>query len=196
MLISENIQIDVDAVLHEIYERQGLPWNSGRINDYNSFDALNKLFAVINSGIPKEDFMYSGDLFRIHTAYHMLSEQINPSKERLIGKVCDDDSCAVLPLTHFTERVVAFSKSPDFTRSVFYKVHPSQQAVIFHVDSGALYGIDVNAFYHRFGGSNDRFADEKEVLFPLTKETLIKEYHCTPRQFKQYMRRYTQKGGN
>ena len=163
-------------VLHEMYERQGLPWNNGRINDYHQFPALNKLFGIINSGIPKEDFMFQGDLYRIHTSYGTLSEYIDPSKERLIGKVYENKR--------------AFSKSYDFTRSVFYKVPASSQAVIFHVNTGSLFGIDVNQFYKRYGLSNARIEDEMEILFPLTKETLVKEYWCTPNQFKHYMRNH------
>jgi len=190
MLVSDNIPLDVELVLHEMCERQGLPWNNGRINDYHQFPALNKLFGIINSGIPKEDFMFQGDLYRIHTSYGTLSEYIDPSKERLIGKVYEDDSCSVLPITEFSDDVVAFSKSYDFTRSVFYKVPASRQAVIFHVNTGSLFGIDVNQFYKRYGLSNARMEDEMEILFPLTQETLVKEYWCTPKQFKHYMRNH------
>ena len=189
MLISENIPLDVEPVLREMYERQGLPWNNGRINDYRQFDALNKLFGIINSGIPKEDFMFQGDLYRIHTAYGTSYECIDSSKERLIGKVYDDDSCLVLPLTQFSKEVVAFSKKPDFTRPVFYKIYPSEKAVIFHANTGSLFGIDVNQFYKRYGLSNERMKDEMEVLFPLIQETLVKEYWCTPNRFKYYMRK-------
>ena len=189
MLVSDNIPLDVELVLHEMYERQGLPWNNGRINDYHQFPALNKLFEVINSGISKEDFMFRGDLYRIHTPYDTLSEYIDPSKERLIGKICEDGSCMVLPITQFSGEVVAFSKSPDFTRKVFYKVPASRPAVILHVNTGTLFGIDVNQFYKRYGLSNERMEGEMEVLFPLTQQTLIKEYWCTPNKFKYYMRK-------
>lgn len=188
MLISENIQLDAEEVLREMLQRQNLPWNNGRIGDYCRFHALSKLFTVINSGIPKEDFMYQGDLYRIHTSYGTLSENIDPARERLVGKVYEDDSCSVLPITEFSEGVVAFTKNPDFTRNVFYKVYPSQPAVLLHVNTGFMYGIDVNAFYHRFGLENKRFEDEMEVLFPITKDTLVREYWCTPNQFKYYMR--------
>ena len=134
--------------------------------------------------------MFLGDLYRIHTSYGTLSEYIDPSKERLIGKVYEDDSCSVLSITEFSDDVVAFSKSYDFTRSVFYKVPASRQAVIFHVNTGSLFGIDVNQFYKRYGLSNARIEDEMEILFPLTKETLVKEYWCTPNQFKHYMRNH------
>lgn len=189
MLISENIPLDVEMVLQELYDRQSSPWNNGRINDYHQFDSLNKLFEIINSGIPKESFMFQGDLYRIHTSYVTFSEYIDPVKERLIGKICEDDSCSVLPITQFSKEVVAFSKSPDFTRKVFYKVPATRQAIILHVNTGKLFGIDVNQFYKRYGLSNERMEDEMEVLFPLTQQTLVKEYRCTPNRFKYYMRK-------
>ena len=179
----------IEAVIREIFTRQNLPWNSGRINQYQQFNAINKLFAIINSGISKEDFMFCGDLYRIHTPYVTLSKNINPEKERRVSKIYDDDSCSAVPITEFSEKVVAFSKSPDFTRSVFYKVNPTQQSVLLHVNTGSMYGIDVNAFYRRYWISEERFEGEMEVLFPLTRETLVKEYWCTPNQFKYYMRK-------
>ena len=141
MLISGNIPVDVEAVIGEMSARQNMPWNSGKINQYNRFETLNTLFAIINSGIPREDFMFRGDLYRIHTPYVMLSENIDPKKERLIGEICDDDSCSVVPITEFTKNVVAFSKSPDFTRRAFYKVDPSAQSVLLHVNTGSMYGL-------------------------------------------------------
>ncbi len=188
MIISNNIPLDVGAVINEMIKRQNLPWNNGRINDDYKFELLNKLFAIINSGIPKEEFMFRGDLFRIHSAYTTCTEFFNPAKEIRNSKICSDSSFSALPITEFSNNVVAFSKSPDFSRSVFYKVCPSLRAVLLRVNTGFLYGIDVNAFYHQFGVSNDRFEDEKEVLFPLTKDNLVKEYCCTPNQFKYYMR--------
>ena len=188
MLISENIPLDVETVLWEMHERQGLPWNNGRINDYCQFRALNELFEIINSGIPKEDFMFQGALFRIHTPYITFSEDIDPLRERLISKIYEDDSCFVLPITEYSEGVVAFSKSSDFTKPVFYKVNPSEKAVFLYVNTGSLFGIDVNQFYHRYAVPNDRFKEEMEVLFPLAQGTLVKEYWCTPNKFKYYMR--------
>lgn len=196
MQISKNIPIEVSDVLAELYRRQGLPWNNGRINDYSQFPSLNKLFEYINSGIQKEDFMYQGDLYRIHTPYCTLSKQIDLRKERLIGEVYEDDSCSVLPITEYTKEVVAFSKSPDFTRPIFYKVAPSEKAVFLHVNTGSFFGIDINRFYNRFGESNERLESEMEVLFPLTKETLVKEYWCTPNRFKYYMRKACALKGN
>lgn len=184
MLISKNIPIEAETVLKELAERRNLPWNHGRINDYQSFEALNKLFEIINSDIPRENFMYKGDLYRIHTAYSSYSEDVDSEKERIIGEVCDDGSCSVLPVTEFTNTVVAFSKSPDFTRNVFYKVSPSHEAVIIHSNTGTLFGIDVNKLFQRFGCRNIRLEEEMEVLFPITEETIVKEYCCTPLEFK------------
>ena len=188
MFISKNIHLDAEAVLEEMSERQGLPWNNGRINDYNHFYCLNELFKIINSGIPKEDFMYRGDLYRIHTPHSTLIEDVDTRKERIIGKIYDDGSCSVLPSTEYTENVVAFSKSPDFTKPVYYKVGAARKAIIIHSNTGTQFGIDVNAFYSRFGFQNDRFEEEMEVLFPITVETVMKEYVCTPNRFKYYMR--------
>ena len=118
----------------------------------------------------------------------MSIECLDASRERLIDKVCDDGSCSVLPYTNYSDEVVSFSKSPDFLRDVYYKVSASRQAVMFHVNTGHMYGIDVNALYERFGFKKNRYYEELEVLFPLTIESLVKEYWCTPRQFRYYMR--------
>ena len=44
MLISKEIPLEVNDVIQAIYERQNLPWNNGRINDYSNFAILQKLF--------------------------------------------------------------------------------------------------------------------------------------------------------
>lgn len=188
MLISENIPLDVGEVLCEMEQWQFMPWGSGRIDNRYAFPVLNRLFAAINSGIPKEDFMYQGDLYQICTPYLIDYESIDSTRERLVGRVNEDGGCWVLPITTFSEKVDAFSKSPDFTRDIFYKVYPSQQATFLHVNTGSMYGIDINAFYHRFGLENKRFEEEMEVLFPIAKDKLVKEYCCTPNQFRYYMR--------
>lgn len=95
-----------------------------------------------------------------------------------------------LPYTNYSDEVVSYSKSPDFTRDVYYKVYGSRQAVIIHVNTGHMYGIDVNAFYKRLGLKGNRYTEEQEVLFPITMDTLVKEYWCTPKQFRYYMRKY------
>lgn len=187
MIISEQIPLSVEDVISEIEFRQGLPWNDGRINDHYDFKTLNELFRIINSGIQKEDFMYQGDLYRIHTEYIMYIGYFDSSRERIIGTVGEDEHCFVLPYTQCTNEVVAYSKSPDFMKGVFYKVAPTIQAVILHANTGKNYGIDVNALYKRYGYKSSRYAEEQEVLFPITKDTLIKEYWCTPRQLKYYM---------
>lgn len=191
MNISPNIPLDANAVLIEIAKRQGAPWNNGRINDHHQFPNLQKLMEIINSGIPKEDFFYQGDLFRLHTSHGSLEEWVNPEKEQIIGKVCSDGSCSVLPFTEYSDKVVAFSKSCDFTnRKVFYKVCGSESAILIHLNTGCYYGIDVNCLQQRFDIST-RYAGEQEVLFPLFEECVIKEYHGTPNKFKYYLRKFS-----
>ena len=183
-MVSKNIPLDAELVIQEIHKRQDLPWNNGRINNYNEFPLLNNLFKIINSGIAEEDFMYKGDLFRIHTAYESYIDVIDQSNERVLGKIYEDGSCFVLPFTSYSNDVVAFSKDPDFTRKVFYKVSSKRQAVIIHLNTLDLYGIDINALYHRFGYSNLRLEDEKEVLFPLIIERVPSIVAVIPRTAK------------
>ena len=60
----------------------------------------------------------------------------------------------------------------------------------FGIDSGSIYyGIDVNCLQRRFGYLT-RYAGEQEVLFPLDKELIVKEYGGTPNKFKYYLRKY------
>lgn len=188
MFVSDNIPIDAERVVSEILERQQLPWNNGRINDYRDFPSLRQIFRVINSGIPKEDFFYQGDLFRLHTPYVTTVDWVDTSKERIIGKVCSDGSCSVLPLTEYSPELVAFSKRCDFTdRKVFYKVSPTQRAVLLHINTGTKYGIDVNKLLQRFDILT-RYEGEQEVLFPLEKGSIVKEYYGTPNKFRYYLR--------
>ena len=190
--ISDNIKIHADVVIAEIAQRQQLPWNNGRISDYNQFPELQKLFRIINSGIPREDFFFQGDLFRLHTTYVTLEEYVDPSKERITGKVCSDGSCEVIPLTEYSDTLVAFSKSYDFTdRRVYYKVYPSDKAIMIHSNTKDLYGIDVNAFMDRFGVKQKRYSGEQEVLFPILRDYVVKEYEGTPNKFKYYLRSYS-----
>ena len=173
----------------ELVERQQLPWNNGRISEYKEYPSLHKLFQIINSGIPKEDFFYQGDLFRIHTGYVKLKENVEPSRERIIGKVRSDGSCRVLPITEYPDTLAAFSKRYDFTdRNIYYKVYPCEKAILIHSNTGSLYGIDVNVLKERFGVGHDRYSGEQEVLFPLLREYVVKEYNCTPNRFKYYLR--------
>lgn len=190
--VSPNINLSAEQVINEISERQQLPWNSGGIALYRQFPALQELLRVINSGIPKEDFFFQGDIFRLHTPHGGLSDDIDPSKEEIVGRVYKDDSCWVLPKTWYSDAIVAFSKSFDFTDPrVYYKVGASTRARLIHVNTGTHYGIDVNKLMARFGCKLERYEREQEVLFPLQKEFVVKEYKGTPNKFRYYLRRYT-----
>lgn len=186
--ISPNIPLNVIDIIEAIHKRQGLPWNCGRINDNHDFDILQELFDFINSGIPKEDFCYQGDIYRLHSSYTGESKYIDINKEFIAGKICSDDSCSILPITVYSNVLVSFSKSCDFTRPVYYKVCPSEMAICIHSNTKDLYGIDINAITTKFGNHNPRLVEEKEILFPLSKDYVIKEYKCSPNQFNYYLR--------
>lgn len=144
----------------------------------------------MNSGIPQEDFFYCGNIFRLHTAYVSTLDYIDKEKERIISKIYEDGSCLVLPITEFSDKLVAYSKSPDFTNhKIFYKVTPNQKAVLLHSNTQGAYGIDVNQFLQRYGIIT-RYESEQEVLFPLEEKYLTKEYHGTPNKFRYYLRGY------
>ena len=111
MLISERIPLDVEAVIREIRERQGLPWNNGRINEYSNYGILQKLFVYMNSGIPEEDFFYKGNLFRIHSSYVEHVSRVDSSREIIVSS-SDDGSCSVLPVTEYSAALVSlFNKA-------------------------------------------------------------------------------------
>lgn len=186
MFISPNIPINTQLLIDEIHERQNQPWNNGRINDHKDFPTLHKLFQYINSGIPREDFFYKGQIYRIHTSYTALKEYVDTEKEFIVGRVWSDGSCRVLPYTEETEKLCAFSKSFDFTK--FDKVTNDEMAIFLSCNTGNLYGIDINVLLNRLGALN-RFEKEQEVLFPIHKEFVIKEYKCTPNKFNYYMRK-------
>jgi len=186
--ISKHIPIDAYAVIQEIHYRQTLPWNNGRIDEYRDFPNIQKLFECINSGISQEDFMFCGDLFRIHTPYVGLASDIDPQKEFLVSKVCCDGSCSIQPITEYDGNIVAFSKSYDFTRKVFYKVASNRRAIILHFNTDNRYGIDVNKLLARYDMEDKRYSDEQEVLFPISKEFLVKEYKCSPNQMRYYFK--------
>ncbi len=188
MIISKDIPLDVNKVIQAIYKRQSLPWNNGRINDYYESEILQKMFEYMNSGIPKEDYFYQGNLFRIHGSHSTLQSCVDTNRERIIENICDDGSCSVLPITEYSEKPVAFSMNHDFTRRCFYKVSAHSQAVMFYCDTGTSYGLDVNMFLKRYNARNEMYEEEQEVLFPLLKEYVVKEYHCTPTQFNYYLR--------
>lgn len=189
MFVSKNIPLDTHKIISEIKDRQQAPWNSGRINDYNEYPTLQKLFDLINSGIPKEDFFYKGDLFRLHTPFFTCSTDVDPQRERIIGKICSDGSCRALPITEYSHKLVAYSRAFDFTdTNVFYKVYPTEKAKLLHINTQSLFGIDVNKFLNRYGIVT-RYEKEQEVLFPLEKLFVIKEYNGTPNKFKYYLRK-------
>lgn len=190
--VSPNILIPAFDVIEEIRDRQGKPWNSGGIARYKAYPALQELFRVINSGIPREDFFYQGDIFRLHTPYTGLADDIDPSQEDVVSRICDDCSCSVLPRTRYSDAVVAFSKSFDFTDSkIYYKVVASMPARLIHVNTKNCYGIDVNKLMERFGCKIELYEMEREVLFPLLPEFVVKEYKGTPNKFKYYLRRFS-----
>ena len=188
MFISKNIPISAEKVVNEITTRQGMPWN-GRISEDHSFPALQKLFQIVNSGIPKEDFFYQGEIYRLHSPFVTTNEWIDPKKERIISKVRSDGSCSVLPITEYSNTLVAFSKSYDFTdQNIYHKVAPSQRSILIHTNTKNLYGIDVNVLLNRFGVDQWRYEGEQEILFPLLQEYVVKEYDGTPNKFKYYLR--------
>lgn len=168
--------------------RREAPWNNGRINYRFSFPELNKLFKLINSGVEKEPFFYRGSLFRIHQGHSMLYDDIDENRYVLCGAVCDDGSCHVLPRTEYDEKLVAYSINPDFTRDVYYRVRGDETAIIIHANTKNKYGIYGNELIKVLGGQMDRFYEEYEVLFPLLKEYVVKEYKTTPNRFKYYKR--------
>lgn len=189
VIVSKNIPLESDKIINEIMHRQQAPWNNGRINENKEYPTLQKLFVLINSGIPEEDFFYKGDLFRLHTPYCTLSTNVNPLRERIIGKICSDGSCRVLPITEYSNRLVAYSKAFDFSNTtVFYKVCPNNKAILLHINTKSLFGIDVNKLLNRYE-IDTRYEKEQEVLFPLEKTFIIKEYNGTPNKFKYYLRK-------
>lgn len=190
-MISKNIPLEADKIINEITHRQQEPWNNGIINEYNEYPALQKLFDLINSGIPEEEFFYKGDLFRLHTPFFTLSTEVDPQREQIIGKISSDGSCSALPITEYSYKIVAYSKSFDFTDTkVFYHVFPKGKAILLHINTQSLYGIDVNKLLNRYRIFN-RYEKEQEVLFPLEKTFVLKEYNGTPNKFKYYLRKYT-----
>jgi hypothetical protein len=121
----------------------------------------------MNSGIEVDDYFYQGDIYRIH---------------------CRSEDSGVLPITKYTNNLSSFSKDYDFTKECYYKVHSKDQAVLFRFNTGNKFGLDINAFFHKFGYRNERFEYEQEILFPFCNNFVVKEYHCTPNQFRYYMR--------
>ena len=179
--------------LHElaaiIQQRQQLPWDNAKLNDYAE-NRLEEWFEYINKPDTWKDcWFYQGDLYRIHTPYSGLSTEIDKTKERIVSKIYEDDSCNILPITQYSDKIVAFSKSYDFTTDAFYKVDERGYPDTFiHINTGDKYGIDVNKLYKSLGYEQTRYSKEYEVLFPLSKTFMIKEYICSPKQFLYYNR--------
>ena len=172
-----------DLLVNEIYTRQNCSWNNGRINNYMSFPEIEACFDFINQG-DGYDVGYKGDLFRIHTVTTGIIDFIDPNKYDILNEPDEEDgSCSILSKTNYDGKIVAFSKSYDFTKEVYYKVYPEQICNIIHINTGDMYGIDINTII-----TNERLEDEQEVLFPLDKKYLVKEYkHITPAEFKKIM---------
>ena len=180
----------IDTIIDAIKSRQSMPWDGNLRNHKWQYDykSLQDLFDYVNSDVHPEDYFYHGDIFRIHCAHSTWLDEVDNKNEYVISK-SSDGSCSVLPKTHYSSEITAFSKNYDFTRDCWYKICKYQQAIIFHVNTNDMYGIDVNAFLHKYGHSNERFEDEQEILFPLDLKYVMKEYHCTPNQFNYYMRK-------
>ena len=130
-------------------------------------------------------------MLRLHTPFVTLSTDVDPQRERIIGKICSDGSCTVLPITEYSYKLVAYSKAFDFTdTTVFYKVYPNDKAILLHINTQSLFGIDVNKLLNRYEIVT-RYEKEQEVLFPLEKIFVKKEYIGTPNKFKYYFRENT-----
>lgn len=172
-----------EKCIKELHNRQNRDWNNGRIADNYDYPEIEKCFELINIK-QSEELGYKGDLFRIHTVTTGIIDFIDPNEYEILNEPEEEDrSCSVLSKTVYDGKIVAFSKSYDFTKEVYYKVNPEQICNIIHINTGDMYGIDVNAII-----TNERLEDEQEVLFPLDKKYLVKEYkHITPIEFKKLM---------
>lgn len=171
----------------EIEAWLGAPWNGcGKVSV--DFPELNRLFKQINQTKEVLPYAYSGRIYRIHCPHSGLAVNIDASLEYVFGRIWSDGSCSILPITQYDGRLASFSKSPDFTTLAYYKVCPTKKAVFLVSDTGSQMGIDVMALLSYLGVEKSRFLGEREVIFPITRNTVVKEYHCTPNCFKYYMR--------
>jgi hypothetical protein len=180
-------EVDYRMLISIIHERQGLPWGYAKLIEWKD-DFLKKVFSDMNNGvISLQPWFYRGDLYRIHTPHSGLAENIDENIERIVSEICDDGSCSILPYTQYTTSLVAFTKLHDFTDNAFNKVY-DQMSTCIQVNTGELYGIDVNALYDFLGIEKfPPYEQEQEVMFPLLKEYVIQEHVCTPLEFKAYI---------
>lgn len=186
--ISPNIPLNAYEIVEAIYVHQGNPWNGNIGNNYDEVEILTELWKYMNSGIPKEYFFYTGDLYRIHCQRTTLAQNVDKENETIVGNISSDGSCSILPKTHYDGYPVSFSKSFDFTKSVYSKIVHSEISIINHINTKDKYGIDINKITLRYGGYNPRVVEEQEIMFPMLKECVVKEYKCSPKQFLYYMR--------
>lgn len=165
----------------------GAPWNGGG-KAPEQFPELNCLFKRINRIKEVLPYAYSGRIYRVHCSHSGLAADVDESREYVAGHIWSDGSCSILPITQYDGRLASFSKFPDFTTPTYYKVCPTKKAVFLVSDTGSQKGIDVMALLLYLGVKKSRFAGEQEVIFPVTRDTVVKEYHCTPNRFRYYMR--------
>ena len=113
------MEISIEKAIEEINIWQNMPWNYGIYLSNRKFKEINKLFKYINSGISIDDYFYNGPIYRIHCQHVTLAEAINPEEEYIIGEICPDGSCSVLPKTKYTNKLCSFSADYDFTKNRF-----------------------------------------------------------------------------
>ena len=178
---------EVEIIMVLIQKRQEKSFDNARFKceQYNEFFRL--LFKWMNKKQTPEPYFYQGELYRIHVPRIYDIDYVN--REEIIEPFESESDGNVLALkdTRYSDELVSFSKDYDFTKDVFYNVYPTQIARFFHCNTKQFYGLDVNKFYESYGERIERYEKEQEVLFPLQKEFVIKEYTCTPIKFKEYM---------
>lgn len=178
--------INYEKLTQEISKRQAKSWHNAQSDDPNEYSTIYDTFALLKNSGYDYGIGYQGDLFRIHSPHTTLKEYVDLDKENIIGEICDDGSCSVLPKTCYNNNIASFSKTYDFTKPVFYKIFEDGIYNFIHVHTKDIYGIDVNKIVN-----NPLYTDEEEVLFPISKEYLVKEYkQITPKHFKELMDNY------
>lgn len=181
-MIDQLKNIDNEKFRNELCKRQRLSWSDGRIEDYEKFPEIKKVFEVINE---LNKIGYKGDLYRIHFAQHVESDKANIEEDYIIRTDERNNDCYLIPKTDYNGKIVSFSKSYDFTDTKNYpKITPDLPYYNFiHINTSDMLGIDVMK-----AGGDKRYQNEQEVLFPLDKKYLVKEYkHITPIEFKKIM---------